>query len=74
VTGYQGKVAVVTGAASGIGYVVNTSSIDGLVTVRNAAGYVAAKHARAEDIAAGRNPGDESVDPNFARSTGRTPS
>ena len=27
------------------GYVVNTSSIDGLVTVRNAAGYVAAKHA-----------------------------
>jgi short-subunit dehydrogenase len=30
--------------------------------------------ARAEDIASGRNPGDESVDPNFARSTGRTPS
>jgi len=27
------------------GYVVNTSSIDGLVTVRNAASYVAAKHA-----------------------------
>jgi NADP-dependent 3-hydroxy acid dehydrogenase YdfG len=27
------------------GYIVNTSSIDGLVTVRNAAGYVAAKHA-----------------------------
>jgi NADP-dependent 3-hydroxy acid dehydrogenase YdfG len=27
------------------GHVVNTSSIDGLVTVRNAAGYVAAKHA-----------------------------
>ena len=30
--------------------------------------------ARAEDIVAGRNPGDESVDPNFSRSTGRTPS
>ena len=30
--------------------------------------------ARAEDITAGRNPGDESVDPNFARATGRTPS
>jgi NAD(P)-dependent dehydrogenase (short-subunit alcohol dehydrogenase family) len=151
------------------GYVVNTSSIDGLVTVRNAAAYVAAKHAvsalsetvyreleeagssvsisvlcpaavatdilnsarhwpdrlgpaprvperdypplddvmqpeqaadimfagvrerrfwilthpgqnasairaRAEDIVAGRSPGDESVDPNFARATGRTPS
>ncbi len=151
------------------GHVVNTSSIDGLVTVRNAAGYVAAKHAvsalsetvyreleeagssvgisvlcpaavatdilnsarhrpsrlgpaaaaaerdyppldgvmqppevadimfaglaerrfwilthpeqgapairaRAEDIVTGRNPGDESVDPNFSRSTGRTPS
>ena len=28
--------------------------------------------ARAEDIIAGRNPGDESVDPNFSRSTGRT--
>ena len=27
------------------GHIVNTSSIDGLVTVRNAAGYVAAKHA-----------------------------
>jgi NADP-dependent 3-hydroxy acid dehydrogenase YdfG len=27
------------------GHVVNTSSIDGLVTVRNATGYVAAKHA-----------------------------
>src|SRR2546430_4557094 len=27
------------------GHVVNTSPIDGLVTVRNAAGYVAAKHA-----------------------------
>lgn len=151
------------------GHVVNTSSIDGLVTVRNAAGYVAAKHAvsalsetvyreleeagssvgisvlcpaavatdilnsarhrpsrlgpaapaaerdyppldgvmqpaevadilfaglaerrfwilthpeqgaaairaRAEDIVTGRNPGDESVDPNFSRSTGRAPS
>jgi NADP-dependent 3-hydroxy acid dehydrogenase YdfG len=151
------------------GHVVNTSSIDGLVTVRNAAGYVAAKHAvsalsetvyreleeagssvgisvlcpaavatdilnsgrhrpsrlgpaapaaerdyppldgvmqpaqvadimfaglaerrfwilthpeqgapairaRAEDIVTGRNPGDESVDPNFSTSTGRTPS
>jgi len=151
------------------GHVVNTSSIDGLVTVRNAAGYVAAKHAvsalsetvyreldeagssvgisvlcpaavatdilnsgrhrpsrlgpaapaaerdyppldgvmqpaqaadimfaglaerrfwilthpeqgapairaRAEDIVTGRNPGDESVDPNFSASTGRTPS
>jgi NAD(P)-dependent dehydrogenase (short-subunit alcohol dehydrogenase family) len=152
------------------GYVVNTSSIDGLVTVRNATAYVAAKHAvsalsetlyrelaeagsavgvsvlapaavatgilnsarhwparlgpapvvperdsypaldevmqpdeaagilfagiaerrfwilthpeqsapairgRAEDIAAGRNPGEESVDPNFRKSTGRTPS
>jgi NADP-dependent 3-hydroxy acid dehydrogenase YdfG len=151
------------------GHVVNTSSIDGLVTVRNAAAYVAAKHAvgalsetiyreleeagssvgisvlcpaavatdilnsarhrpgrpgpaappaerdyppldgvmqpdqvaditfaglserrfwilthpeqgasairaRAEDIVTGRNPGDESVDPNFSRSTGRTPS
>jgi NADP-dependent 3-hydroxy acid dehydrogenase YdfG len=151
------------------GYVVNTSSIDGLVTVRNAAGYVAAKHAvsalsetvyreledagssvgisvlcpaavttdilnsgrhrpsrlgpaapaperdypplddvmqpaqvadimfaglrerrfwilthpeqgaaairaRAEDIVTGRNPGDESVDPNFTSSTGRKPS
>ena len=151
------------------GHIVNTSSIDGLVTVRNAAGYVAAKHAvsalsetvyreleeagssvgisvlcpaavatdilnsgrhrpsrlgpalppperdyppldgvmqseqavgimfaglaerrfwilthpeqgaaairaRAEDIVTGRNPGDESVDPNFSRSTGRTPS
>jgi len=150
------------------GYIVNTSSIDGLVTVRNAAGYVAAKHAvsalsetvyreleeagssvgisvlcpaavatdilnsarhrpsrlgpaspsseraypplagvmqpeqaagimfaglaerrcwilthpeqgapairaRAEDIVTGRNPGDESVDPNFSTSTGRTP-
>ena len=150
------------------GHVVNTSSIDGLVTVRNAAGYVAAKHAvtalsetlyreleeagssvgvsvlcpgavatgivnsarhwpdrlgpapavaerdyppledvmqpaevadimfagvserrfwilthpeqsapairaRAEDIVAGRNPGDDSADPNFRRSTGRTP-
>jgi hypothetical protein len=30
--------------------------------------------ARAEDIVTGRNPGDESVDPNFSRSTGRTPS
>jgi len=30
--------------------------------------------ARAEDIVAGRNPGDEPVDPNFSRSTGRTPS
>ena len=30
--------------------------------------------ARAEDIVAGRNPGDESVDPNFSSSTGRTPS
>jgi NADP-dependent 3-hydroxy acid dehydrogenase YdfG len=151
------------------GHVVNTSSIDGLVTVRNAAGYVAAKHAvsalsetvyreleeagssvgisvlcpaavatdilnsgrhrpsrlglaapaaerdyppldgvmqpaqaaeimfaglaerrfwilthpeqgapairaRAEDIVTGRNPGDESVDPNFSTSVGRTPS
>ena len=151
------------------GHVVNTSSIDGLVTVRNAAGYVAAKHAvsalsetvyreleeagssvgisvlcpaavatdilnsgrhrpsrlgpaapaaerdyppldgvmqpaqaadimfaglaerrfwilthpeqgapairaRAEDIVTGRNPGDESVDPNFSTSTGRDPS
>jgi NADP-dependent 3-hydroxy acid dehydrogenase YdfG len=151
------------------GHVINTSSIDGLVTVRNAAAYVAAKHAvgalsetvyreleetgssvgisvlcpaavatdilnsarhrparlgpatapperdyppldgvmapeqvaditfaglrerrfwilthpgqgasairaRAEDIVAGRNPGDESVDPNFSRSSGRTPS
>jgi NAD(P)-dependent dehydrogenase (short-subunit alcohol dehydrogenase family) len=151
------------------GHVVNTSSIDGLVTVRNAAGYVAAKHAvsalsetvyreleeagssvgisvlcpaavatdilnsarhrpsrlgpaapaperdyppldgvmqpaevadimfgglaerrfwilthpeqgapairaRAEDMVTGRNPGDESVDPNFSTSTGRTPS
>src|SRR5215475_2208240 len=151
------------------GHIVNTSSIDGLVTVRNAASYVAAKHAvtalsetvyreldeagssvgisvlcpaavatdilnsgrhrpsrlgpatpaaerdyppldgvmqpaqaaeimfaglaerrfwilthpeqgapairaRAEDIVTGRNPGDESVDPNFSASTGRTPS
>jgi NADP-dependent 3-hydroxy acid dehydrogenase YdfG len=151
------------------GHIVNTSSIDGLVTVRNAASYVAAKHAvtalsetvyreleeagssvgisvlcpaavatgilssarhrpsrfgpapqvpdrdyppldgvmqpaqaadimfagvrerrfwilthpeqgapairaRAEEIVAGRNPGDDSVDPNFSRSTGRTPS
>jgi NADP-dependent 3-hydroxy acid dehydrogenase YdfG len=151
------------------GHVVNTSSFDGLVTVRNAAGYVAAKHAvsalsetvyreleeacssvgisvlcpaavatdilnsgrhrpsrlgpaapaaerdyppldgvmqpaqaadimfaglaerrfwilthpeqgapairaRAEDMVTGRNPGDESVDPNFSTSTGRTPS
>lgn len=151
------------------GHVVNTSSIDGLVTVRNATSYVAAKHAvtalsetlyrelaeagssvgisvlcpaavatdilnsarhrperlgparqaperdyppldelmdparaadimfagvserrfwilthpgqgapairaRAEDIVSGRNPGDESVDPNFSSSTGRTPS
>jgi NAD(P)-dependent dehydrogenase (short-subunit alcohol dehydrogenase family) len=151
------------------GHIVNTSSIDGLVTVRNAAGYVAAKHAvtalsetvyreleeagssvgisvlcpaavatdilnsarhrpsrlgpappvperdyppldglmqpaqaadimfagvrerrfwilthpeqgapairaRAEGIVAARNPGDDSVDPNFSRSTGRTPS
>ena len=151
------------------GHVVNTSSIDGLVTVRNAAGYVAAKHAvsalsetvyreleeagssvgisvlcpaavatdilnsgrhrpsrlgpaapaaerdyppldgvmqpaqaadimfaslrerrfwilthpeqnapaiqaRAEDIVTGRNPGDESVDPNFTSSSGRKPS
>jgi short-subunit dehydrogenase len=151
------------------GHIVNTSSIDGLVTVRNAAGYVAAKHAvsalsetvyreleeagssvgisvlcpaavatdilnsarhrpsrlgpaapaaerdyppldgvmqpaevadimfaglaerrfwilthpeqgapairaRAEDIVTGRNPGDESVDPNFSTATGRTPS
>jgi len=30
--------------------------------------------ARAEDMVAGRNPGDESVDPNFSRSSGRTPS
>jgi NAD(P)-dependent dehydrogenase (short-subunit alcohol dehydrogenase family) len=30
--------------------------------------------ARAEEIATGANPGDESGDPNFARSTGRTPS
>ena len=30
--------------------------------------------ARAEDIVTGRNPGDESVDPNFSRSKGRTPS
>jgi len=151
------------------GYVVNTSSIDGLVTVRNATSYVAAKHAvtalsetlfreleeagsavgvsllcpaavdtdildsalhwpgrlgpapataprdypplddvmqprqvadilfaglyerrfwilthpeqgapairgRADGIVAGRNPDDESVDPNFRRSTGRAPS
>jgi NAD(P)-dependent dehydrogenase (short-subunit alcohol dehydrogenase family) len=151
------------------GYVVNTSSIDGLVTVRNATSYVAAKHAvsalsealyreleeagsavgvsvlcpaavdtdilhsarhwpdrlgpapavkpreypplddvmrpdqvadilfaglaerrfwilthpeqgaaairgRADGIVTGRNPDDESVDPNFRRSTGRTPS
>jgi NAD(P)-dependent dehydrogenase (short-subunit alcohol dehydrogenase family) len=151
------------------GHVVNTSSIDGLVTVRNATSYVAAKHAvtalsetlyreleeagssvgvsvlcpaavatdilgsarhwpdrlgpapavperdypplddvmrpgqvadmlfaglaerrfwilthreqgapairgRAEGIVAGRNPDDDSVDPNFRRSTGRTPS
>jgi NAD(P)-dependent dehydrogenase (short-subunit alcohol dehydrogenase family) len=151
------------------GHIVNTSSIDGLVTVRNAASYVAAKHAvtalsetlyreleeagssvgisvlcpaavatdilnsarhwpdrlgpapqvperdypplddvmkpaqaadimftgvserrfwilthpeqsapailaRAEGIVASRNPGDDSVDPNFRRSTGRTPS
>lgn len=151
------------------GHVVNTSSIDGLVTVRNAASYVAAKHAvtalsetlyreledagsavgisvlcpaavatdilnsarhrpgrlgpatqvperdyprldevmepaeaadimfagvrerrfwilthpgqgapairaRAEGIIGGRNPADDSVDPNFRRSTGRTPS
>jgi NAD(P)-dependent dehydrogenase (short-subunit alcohol dehydrogenase family) len=151
------------------GYVVNTSSIDGLVTVRNATSYVAAKHAvtalsetlyrelgeagssvgvsvlcpaavatdilgsarhwpdrlgpapavperdyppldevmlpaqvadivfagvserrfwilthpeqsapavrgRAESIIAATNPGDDSVDPNFRRSTGRTPS
>lgn len=151
------------------GHVVNTSSIDGLVTIRNAASYVAAKHAvtalsetvyreleeagsavgisvlcpaavatdilnsarhwparlgpapqeperdyppldgvmaparaadimfagvrersfwilthpeqgapairaRAEEIVAGRNPGDDSVDPNFSRSTGRSPS
>lgn len=42
---YKGKVAVVTGAASGIGYAV-----------------------------AARNPGDDSVDPNFRRSTGRDPS
>src|SRR5215469_6051708 len=150
------------------GHVVNTSSIDGLVTIRNAASYVAAKHAvtalsetvyreleeagsavgisalcpaavatdilnsarhwparlgaapqeperdyppldgvmqpaqaadimfagvrersfwilthpeqgapairaRAEEIVTGRNPGDDSVDPNFRRSTGRTP-
>jgi NAD(P)-dependent dehydrogenase (short-subunit alcohol dehydrogenase family) len=32
-------------AARDSGYVVNTSSIDGLVTVRNATSYVAAKHA-----------------------------
>jgi NAD(P)-dependent dehydrogenase (short-subunit alcohol dehydrogenase family) len=151
------------------GHVVNTSSIDGLVTVRNATAYVAAKHAvtalsetlyreleeagssvgvsvlcpaavatdilnsarhwpdrlgpaprmperdypplddvmepaqvaglvfagvdqrhfwilthpeqgapairaRAEGVVAGRNPGDDSVDPNFRRSTGRDPS
>jgi len=30
--------------------------------------------ARAEEIATGTNPGDDSGDPNFARSTGRTPS
>lgn len=30
--------------------------------------------ARAEDIVTGRNPGDESADPNFSRSTGRAPS
>ncbi len=30
--------------------------------------------ARAEDIVTGRTPGDESVDPNFSRSTGRAPS
>jgi hypothetical protein len=34
----------------------------------------AAIRARAEDIVAGRNPGDESVDPNFTSSTGRQPS
>lgn len=53
--GYQGKVAVVTGGASGIGCTI-------------------AARARAEDIVAGRNPGNESVDPNFRRSIGRTPS
>jgi hypothetical protein len=30
--------------------------------------------ARAEDIVTGRNPGDESVDPNFTSATGRKPS
>jgi short-subunit dehydrogenase len=34
----------------------------------------AAIRARAEDIVTGRNPGDESVDPNFTSSTGRKPS
>jgi hypothetical protein len=34
----------------------------------------AAIRARAEDIVTGRNPGDESADPNFSRSTGRKPS
>jgi NAD(P)-dependent dehydrogenase (short-subunit alcohol dehydrogenase family) len=52
VPGYQGKVAVVTGGASGIGYAI-------------------AARARAGDIVAGRNPGNEPVDPDFRRSTGR---
>jgi hypothetical protein len=30
--------------------------------------------ARAAEIVAGRNPGDDSVDPNFRKSTGRMPS
>jgi hypothetical protein len=34
----------------------------------------AAIRGRAEDIVTGRNPGDESVDPNFTSSTGRKPS
>ena len=49
---------------------VNTSSIDGLVTVRNATSYVAAKHA----VSALSETAYRSVDPNFSRSTGREPS
>lgn len=41
--------------------------------VTHAAQYAAAIRARAEGIIAGRNPDDESVDPNFTRSSGRLP-
>ncbi|HEV2239942.1 MAG TPA: SDR family NAD(P)-dependent oxidoreductase [Streptosporangiaceae bacterium] len=111
---YKGKVAVVTGAASGIGYAVaaraagegmtvvmadiDAEKLDAAAASLRASGAgvhafgfagvdqrrfwilthpeqgAPAIRARAEGVVAGRNPGDDSVDPNFRRSTGRDPS